>query len=302
MCFGKSGSGTGGQAPRTAAPQTATAPRTAAAPQPIAPRGAPKPSPRAGKIGKGAQQPLQIGPPTEATIHIPRNRLDAHGVPVQLTSYDIDRQSLESALSSMAQYLNQKRVHLIAVTVGGAVNCLYLRSRQTTHDVDIFGSNLDTPARILLDQAMQYAIQQFEGRLGTDWFNTENQMWMGPNTQKELTELAMRQGAVVFEEPGLRLLAAPWDQVRSYDLDDAVSYLAQLVRRNGDRPIALGIVERWSSRFSHTTSRDFLVNRVDQEYRKRFGKPGIVQVEGSSRGGNNLRGGRNTRGSGRLRT
>jgi hypothetical protein len=111
---------------------------------------------------------LNIGPPLDVSIHIPRNRTDSHGVPIPTTTHDIDKATLENALGLMAAFLNERNAQLTVIAVGGAVNTIFLRTRNSTHDVDIFGSNLDNAVRMLLDEAMQHAIRQSPSLLGTD--------------------------------------------------------------------------------------------------------------------------------------
>lgn len=158
------------------------------------------------------QRPMPaIGTPSEVTIHLPRNRTDDQGIPLPTTTHEINRQDLEQALGLMAQYLQQLKAQITAIVVGGGgdVNILLLRTRPSTHDVDIFGSNLDNSTRYLLDEAMQYALEHATSPLGTDWFNTENQMWLSPSLHRELTDEARRRNVVVFSRPGLKILAAP---------------------------------------------------------------------------------------------
>lgn len=251
--------------------------------------GARRPAPRRVR-GRQGGAPLNIGPPVDVSIHIPRNRTGPHGVPIPSTTHEIDRLTLENALGLMARFLNQRKAQLIVVAVGGAVSTIFLRTRNSTHDVDIFGSNLDHAARVLLDEAMQYAIQQSQSPLGTDWFNTENQMWLSPTLHQELTEQAIQQDAVVFNRPGLKVLAAPWEyafsgkvsrlltggsQIRPYDLIDAVHYLNRFINQHDGRPVPIATAEVWARRFHHNTSRDFLMNRVNAEYRKRYNSDGI---------------------------
>lgn len=100
---------------------------------------------------------LTIGGPQDVQIHIPRNRADEHGVPVQQVTRDIDHDVLLSALDHVSSYIARSQRRISVMAVGGAVNTLYLRSRSTTHDVDIFGSDFNNQARILLDAAMQDA-------------------------------------------------------------------------------------------------------------------------------------------------
>ncbi|KAL2370250.1 hypothetical protein RJ035_000616 [Blastomyces gilchristii] len=140
-------------------------------------------------------------------IHLPRNRADAHGIPIPQTTHEIERSVLENALNTMAEFLSQRKEEMTVTAVGGVVNTLFLHNRMSTHDVDIFGSNLNNNSRVLFDEAMQYAIRRSSAPLGTDWFNTENQIWLSPSLHRELTEEAMRQNVVVFHRRGLKVLA-----------------------------------------------------------------------------------------------
>ncbi|KAL4923223.1 uncharacterized protein BDV17DRAFT_296559 [Aspergillus undulatus] len=101
----------------------------------------------------------------------------------------------------MAAYLHQRRAQLTVIAVGGAINTLYLRTRSSIHDADIFGSMMDTTACMLLDEAMQHAIRQVTTALSTDWFNTEIQMWLSPDLHRQL--------ATFFPSLSVRRLAHP---------------------------------------------------------------------------------------------
>lgn len=119
------------------------------------------------------------------------------------------------------------------------MNTLYLQSRNSTHDVEVFGPEgyLGDTARILLEEA-SHDDQQHIPQLGTDWVNTETQMWMPGPMQPKLTAAAVQQNVVVFNGNALIIYAAPWayafsakinriltggDQRRPCDLADAVN-------------------------------------------------------------------------------
>ncbi|KAK4040764.1 hypothetical protein C8A01DRAFT_45966 [Parachaetomium inaequale] len=235
-------------------------------------------SPQQGGVG------VEIGSPQNVTIHIPRNRNDANGTPIPQVSRDIDHSVLRAALDRVSQYIAQRNRHLSVITVGGAVNTLYLRSRDTTHDVDVFGSDLGNQSRILLDAAI-YDAHHHIPALGTDWLNTETQMWMPGPMHSELTEMARQQNVQVYHSQSFTILAAPWeyafttkfsrillggDQARPYDLPDAVTYIHQYIQSHGNQPVPIPTVVGWARRWHHEITEDILINRVNPEYRRRY--------------------------------
>jgi hypothetical protein len=232
------------------------------------------------------RQGASIGAPQNVAIHIPRNRADAHGVPLQQFTREVDRDTLLQALDHVSNYIAQRTQHVTAIAVGGAVNTLYLRSRRNTHDVDLFGSEdyFGNAARMLLDEASQDA-QQHIPQLGTDWINTETQMWMPGPMHTELTAAAVQQQVVVFPGAGLTIYAAPWAyafsakinriltggaQRRSYDLADAVNYIHEYIRSHGNQPVQVSRALGWARRYHHESNEDILRNRVDPEHRRRY--------------------------------
>ncbi|OAA59867.1 hypothetical protein SPI_06065 [Niveomyces insectorum RCEF 264] len=234
--------------------------------------------------------PLNIGGPQDIQIHIPRNRADEHGQPIQQVTRDIDRNTLLAALNHVSRYIANRNQKITVVAVGGAVNTLYLQSRCTTHDVDIFGSDFSNQAQVLLDEAMHDAQQHFPG-LGTDWLNTETQMWMPGPLHRELTADAQKQNIRIFDDAGLVIYAAPWtyaftakinriiaggDQSRSYDLADAITYLHQYIRGRQNRPVPVSQVLQWSRHYNHQVSEEFLRRNVNMEYRRLFGVDAVV--------------------------
>lgn len=233
---------------------------------------------------------ITIGAPQEVLIHVPRNRVDQDGVPVRQVTREISRDVLLAALQHVAQHIAQHGQNVTVITVGGAVNTLYLRSREMTHDVDIFGSDFTNQARILLDEAMQDARRQYR-HLGTDWLNTETQMWMPGPLHSRLTTAAQQQDVKVFEMPGLTIYAAPWpyafsakvnriltggDQVRPYDLDDAVTYIHEFIETHDNQQVPLETALGWAREFNHECTTKFLRTRVNQAYRKRYGCDALV--------------------------
>jgi glycosidase len=72
-----------------------------------------------------AQERVTIGAPQNVTIHIPRNRVDQHGMSVQQVTRDIDRDTLLAALNHVSKYIAYRRQHITVIAVGGAVNTIF---------------------------------------------------------------------------------------------------------------------------------------------------------------------------------
>jgi hypothetical protein len=229
---------------------------------------------------------LSISGPTAHQIHIPRNRADPDGLPIQQTSKEMNRGTLEAGLQYMSDYIASKpgAPKVTVPVVGGVVNTLYLRTRPSTHDVDVFGSDLSNAQRVLLDEAMYQAQKHVPG-LGTDWFNTETQMWMTGPVHADLTKSSQDRGVCVFEGKGLALYAAPWEYAfsakvsrvvageheRPYDVDDAVGYIRQyIVSRGGNRPVQVKEALEWARKWGHRTDEKLLRGKVNQMYVKKY--------------------------------
>jgi hypothetical protein len=211
-------------------------------------------------------------------------------VPLQQITRDVDSNTLLVALNHVSAYVADRGHRISVIAVGGAVNTLYLRSRLTTHDVDVFGSDFSNQDRILLDAAMQDARQRYPS-LGTDWLNTETQMWMPGQMHYELTTGARQQNVKVFDGAGLTIYAAPWnyafsskisriltggDQARAYDLQDAVTYIHEYIRSHGNQQVPVATALGWSKHYHHQANENVLRNRVNSEYRKRYGVNALV--------------------------
>ena len=242
-----------------------------------------RPAPQA----RRAQAP-SISRPQDLMLHIPRPRLDGDNRPIRVEDYELDRQTLEAALTIMANFIHRHGQTIAVIAVGGAVNTLLLQNRQSTHDVDFFGTNLNNNQRILLDEAARYAEQHSPTPLGGEWFNNQNIPWLPPDVHRTVTEQALQQNEVVFHKTGLKLIAAPWnyafcgkmsrvltgDQARPYDLSDAASYLHQYIRSHGGQPVRAAEVKMWCQQYQRGTSKEVL-RAVNQEYQRHCRSVGV---------------------------
>lgn len=203
-------------------------------------------------------QITNISGPQDPLMHIPRPRIDHDGRLLRIEDHELDRRTLEAALTTMAVYIDRRRQNITIITVGGAVNTMLLQSRQSTHDVDFCGTNLNNDQRILLDEAARYAEEQSQTPLGGEWFNNQMMLWLPPNIHRQVTQEALEQDEVVFERRGLKVVAAPWKyalcgkmnrlvrphEARPYDVTDAASYLHHYILKHGG-PVSAAQIKQW---------------------------------------------------------
>jgi hypothetical protein len=176
---------------------------------------------------------------------VPTPQRDNRGIPVVHRDFDIDCENILRALGFMAEYLDRHNAEVTIVAVGGAVNTVYLQTRETTHDVDFFGPG--NQARLLRD-ASKYAQAQSRVQLGANWLNNATTLYVGQALLEELFMEATEQNVVLFRHRGLTVYAAPWayalcgktnrmsgprEGVRSYDAHDAAAYLHEYIQLHG---------------------------------------------------------------------
>ncbi|KAF2761464.1 hypothetical protein EJ05DRAFT_524799 [Pseudovirgaria hyperparasitica] len=198
---------------------------------------------------------------------------------------------IESALGEIALYLYNNGVSVTLITVGGIVDMKHLKSWQTMNEGILFGNDISVKhTRTLVKEARDIVVAKSPVMLGTEWFNVENYFWLAPKLCHELTAEAVAQDIVVYDNPGLKILAAPWEhafavkvsrllgnqeganQRAYYELHDSVQYLKEILKKKGHARISLAVVMSWSSKFGLRTCREYLIDVVDQEYWRQFGQ------------------------------
>ncbi|KAG2097050.1 uncharacterized protein F5147DRAFT_816968, partial [Suillus discolor] len=156
-----------------------------------------------------------------------------------LTAEDIKR-----GLGLTAKHLKSKKKQITVVAVGGAINMILLRAYS-------FNDLL-----MMMQLTISYKLPCFYGgcrvdaeniALGEGWTNNHTALFIAPNTKTNLYNEAISDGVVIFDEPGLQVLAAPWmyclvaklekaekkGNAKSYDMSDASQYLIQESKRRG---------------------------------------------------------------------
>lgn len=76
---------------------------------------------------------------------VPPPYRDAAGQPITHQDFDLGRNTLIQTFNRMGEYLDRQGITARVVAVGGAVNTIHLRSRQSTHDVDFFMDDPQSP-------------------------------------------------------------------------------------------------------------------------------------------------------------
>lgn len=211
------------------------------------------------------------------------------GQPIRPEEYMISRDLLRTALHEMAAQIQASGGKTITViAVGGAVNTIFLRTREATHDIDFFHSSATASEISLISQAGKQVDDAHGGQLGGNWLNNTTALFLKHDMLKFLTREAETQNEVVFQESGLRVLAAPWDYAfcskldriskgtgREYDATDAATYLNRYVLLHGNAPVEAAATRKWAKLYqTQVTDRD--LQTVNAEYQRLFGGVGIV--------------------------
>ncbi|KAK1219353.1 hypothetical protein PQX77_017928 [Marasmius sp. AFHP31] len=230
--------------------------------------------------------------------------------PGESTETKLTADSIKSGLKAVADSIRAKGNNISIVAVGGAVNTVLLRTRQSTSDVDFFyrtkTKHEDVTQVILAADAARKAL-----KLDDHWLNNHTALFIQVgvflttfawekgftdeiiNTQEgtiqRLYDEAVQQKDIVFNAPGLTVYAAPWryalaaklDRLsmpgaRPYDLSDAVDYLARLIEKQGGKAVKKSALKAWATEFQFTVPTEDLMNRLAAEYKKKFKKDGVV--------------------------
>lgn len=230
-----------------------------------------------------------ISGPSGGLVLVPPPYRDAQGRPIRHNSAELDRDTILAALRDMSSYLAPKHVSTRVITVGGAVNTVLLRSRQTTHDVDFFSEDGTAQANLLVYEAAREANRRRGGALGAAWFNNSTQLYMGRDRAHELASAAYQQNDIVYDGlnsrgHGLQVYAAPWEYAlcgkmnrlteggeRPYDLNDAIEYLVRYFRKTGHQSVTPDLIKQWCARWGKQVT-DEVLHRLDEAFFRRYGR------------------------------
>ncbi|EAQ88160.1 hypothetical protein CHGG_04779 [Chaetomium globosum CBS 148.51] len=122
-------------------------------------------------------------------------------------------------------------------------------------------------------------------QLNEGWFNNHTVFFIPQAQRDALTDQAFAQNEVIFQHGGLRVLAAPWKYAfcckidrlagggvaaaQSYDLSDAVHYLARYLAQQKLTSVPLATVKQWFTGYSlrWTANNDGVIKRLNAAYK-----------------------------------
>ncbi|KAF5700501.1 hypothetical protein FGLOB1_10742 [Fusarium globosum] len=199
---------------------------------------------------------------------------------------ELSRQQIIDAFQHMAEYLNECGTYVNCAVVGGVVNTLYLRHRETTPDVEFLLHDPASKEYITLSNAASFANKKAQGTLGEQWFNNSMQFFVPRNVQVDILQWAKDQHQVIFEHRGnyggLTVYAAPWDyalcsklnslydNIRADDMEDAVAYLHRYLTLTRQESLNGNQVNDWCRKYHQDVSREVL-NRLGEAYARKHG-------------------------------
>ena len=245
------------------------------------------------KMGCGSSKPkpraATVSAPQGGLELIPRPQRDTHGNPIRHQSFDLDRLHLQRALGYAAEYLHGKGADVTVVTLGGAVNTILLKTRPTTHDVDFFMTQNSSSEARLLEQAAQVAEAKVSIPLGREWLNNTATLYTTPSLRQELSDAALQQNEIVFRQPGLKVLAAPWlyalctklDRLlksgkrKPYDCADAATYLYRYNLRHRQEPVNYNALVESAAHYRAAINTS-VCREVNDQYLAVYRRQGIV--------------------------
>lgn len=199
----------------------------------------------------------------------------------------LSRDTLVAGLQRVAAYIRSKGGNVTVIAVGGAINTILLRSRDSTHDVDFFNDHLTRQEAELILRGAREA-SSHDRRLAEEWFNNRTILFIPRDLRATLTDESLHHREVVFAAPGLTVLAAPWNyafcckvdrisgqgmhDARPYDLSDAIQYIHRYVQQHRITHVRRGDVQAWFTRFSlrWSNNTEAVITRVNQGYRQHY--------------------------------
>ncbi|KAF1839714.1 hypothetical protein BDW02DRAFT_584936 [Decorospora gaudefroyi] len=123
-----------------------------------------------------------------------------------------------------------------------------------------------------------------------EWFNNRTVLFIPKANREYLTQRAFAQNETVFDRPGLKVLAAPWDyamcakldrcagagptSAKPYDYSDAATYLHRYLEIYNLTSVTRSQVYAWAASYM-TTVTDAVLERLNSEFYSKYDRSDI---------------------------
>jgi hypothetical protein len=197
------------------------------------------------------------------------------------TSYSVEL--LEKALKDTAGVLDSRGKDVRLIVVGGIIATLVTKTRSTTHDVDFF--TLKNPRGEIKELLEISAVVGRRLDMSPEWLNNATQLFIKPQVARDLEDAAEH---VIFQEPGLTLVSAPYryliaskiDRIAgggkvAHDIADAAGFIHELRRVEQLDQISHTEFIEWATTYNTKLNTKALKD-VANFYKQKYGEDGVA--------------------------
>ncbi|KAK2803812.1 hypothetical protein FQN50_006819 [Emmonsiellopsis sp. PD_5] len=203
--------------------------------------------------------------------------------PQELTS-----ETVLSILYHMAEYLSRSQQQIRLIAIRGVVETIHLRTRDTTPML-IFANywlNDDPDRAELVLAAVSYAFNQVSASDTNIVFSFR----ASRNVRQKVTEEALQQDEIIFQDGCLSVFAPPWRYLFCYkvgsmsslqeytpeDLQDAALMLYRYLVNSRRDLVPYSEICSWETEFETAALERNIVEQVNSRFKDKFGGDGIA--------------------------
>ncbi|KAF7505307.1 hypothetical protein GJ744_001010 [Endocarpon pusillum] len=257
---------------------------------------APQPSPQ--RVGRQSRQPNSADsavtslPDPEAWMIPYRDQQIDPPAQESIDSFALERETIQKALHLMASYLASQGQNITIITVGGSISSLLLKDQLTRENLDYIATDVSEEQRKILAAAAKYARLKSSQPIRGAWFSTRGSdtLKLPFSVHRQVVLRSIAQHEIIFQAPGLKILAAPWEYAfvatlgrlasdrsvaRPHDLEDAIAYLHRYIEGWWSGPLTMGQVEFWAGLYG-IPGVETMARFIATRYRAVYGRDGIV--------------------------
>ena len=192
--------------------------------------------------------------------------------------------NIREALKHAASFLHCKDLDFTIAAGGEVASTLLLQVKIVASDLQFFGDHLDTAQMNSVSEAMEYGEQMSNVPLKTAWADKGYFLQVNPDFHRSIMKEALQINKVVFEEPGLKVVAMPFSHMFIYkaskvgtenespaDLDDLICYLHHRNIEVQVVTVHLKFVEDTCTNYGKKMLHEGTTHKMNEKYRARHG-------------------------------